>query len=65
MADGFHSEEGYDAEVRRLLSICVEKASKPIPPNLDKPAHDKELQMKGGCTHIALTRRGYVGELCC
>jgi hypothetical protein len=41
--------EGFEAEIRRLLSICVEKTSKPIPPNLDKIAHDKELQMKGGC----------------
>jgi hypothetical protein len=53
LADDENREEGFDAEVRRLLSICVEKASKPIPPNLDKAAHDKELQMKGGCMRLS------------
>jgi len=42
-------EEGFEAEIRRLLDICIEKASKPITANLDKPAHDKEMQVKSGC----------------
>ena len=45
------SDSGLEAEVRRLLDICVEKASKPIAPSLDKQKHDTEMHIKSNCMH--------------
>ncbi|KAI5778382.1 spinocerebellar ataxia type 10 protein domain-containing protein [Geopyxis carbonaria] len=55
--------EGFEAEIRRLLSICIDKASKPIPPTLDKPSHDKELQMKGGYKKVLITSLQFLNNL--
>lgn len=49
--------------VRRLLSICVEKTSKPIPAGLEKTAHDKELQMKGGYKKVLITALQFLNNL--
>lgn len=46
----FYRDEGFEAEVRRLLDICVDKASKPIAANIDKQTHETEMHIKGNCT---------------
>ena len=35
------------------MEICVEKAAKPISPNLDKNHHDKEMKVKQACKHTS------------
>lgn len=62
-AQNFAAVEGFEAEVRRLLSICVEKTSKPIPAGLEKTAHDKELQMKGGYKKVLITALQFLNNL--
>ncbi|KAA8894355.1 spinocerebellar ataxia type 10 protein domain-containing protein [Sphaerosporella brunnea] len=62
-AQNLAAEEGFDAEVRRLLSICIEKASKPVSPNLDKAAHEKEIQMKGGYKKVMITALQFFNNL--
>ena len=43
------AEEGFEAEIRKLVEICVEKASKSISPNLEKGHHEKEMKIKQAC----------------
>lgn len=43
--------EGFEAEIRKLIETCIEKASKPISPNLDKGHHEKEMKIKQACTY--------------
>lgn len=62
-AQDLSAEEGFEAEIRRLLDICIEKAGKPISPNLEKPAHEKEMQIKSGYKKVLITTLQFLNNL--
>ena len=47
----FYRDEGFEAEVRRLLDICIDKASKPIAANIDQQTHETEMHIKENCMY--------------
>ncbi|KAH8153766.1 uncharacterized protein LAJ45_01533 [Morchella importuna] len=62
-AQDLSAEEGFEAEIRRLLDICIEKAGKPIASDLEKPAHDKEMQIKSGYKKVLITALQFLNNL--
>ncbi|KAG0124124.1 hypothetical protein HOY82DRAFT_618359 [Tuber indicum] len=62
-AQNYASDEGFEAEVRRLLDICVDKASKPIAANIDKQAHEAEMHIKGNYKKVMITTLQFLNNL--
>ncbi|PWW72594.1 hypothetical protein C7212DRAFT_359915 [Tuber magnatum] len=62
-AQNYASDEGFEAEVRRLLDICVDKASKPIAPNIDKQTHETEMHIKGNYKKVMITTLQFLNNL--
>ncbi|KAL7275318.1 hypothetical protein RUND412_001743 [Rhizina undulata] len=62
-AQNLAAEEGFEAEIRRLLDICIDKASKPITPNPDKAAHENQMQLKNSYKKVLITSLQFLNNL--
>ncbi|KAF8475816.1 spinocerebellar ataxia type 10 protein domain-containing protein [Kalaharituber pfeilii] len=62
-AQDLAAEEGFEAEIRKLIEICVEKATKPISPTLDKGHHEKEMKVKQGYKRVLITALQFLNNL--
>ncbi|RPB25869.1 hypothetical protein L211DRAFT_835950 [Terfezia boudieri ATCC MYA-4762] len=57
------AEHGFEAEIRKLIEICIEKASKPISPNLEKGHHEKEMKLKQAYKRVLITSLQFLNNL--
>ncbi|KAF8422649.1 hypothetical protein EV426DRAFT_161305 [Tirmania nivea] len=57
------AEHGFEAEIRKLIEICIEKASKPISPNLEKGHHEKEMKIKQAYKRVLITSLQFLNNL--
>ncbi|KAI5807371.1 spinocerebellar ataxia type 10 protein domain-containing protein [Peziza echinospora] len=62
-AQDLAAEEGFEAEIRKLIEICVEKASKQIGPSMDKGHHEKEMKIKSAYKRVMITSLQFLNNL--